>query len=375
MTELNVLSRFPGANATCIDMDERSDPIEIRFSPDPSGGREALWFHLRIVAKAGEPAGDRKIRLTWLFADHVPGGDRAPHCVPVYTTPGRPWSRLKQGEETRAPNGTRHLSWLIPYPDPEMDVAFCFPYPPSELQRLVERSKDFWSVSSIGVTAGGRDLLRLANEEGKAGGKQPGIYLVARQYPGESPGSWVLDGFLRQWSQNRRGGYIVAAVPFADPDGVRHGVYGRNGTADDMDADWPPQSGRREHALIARDLTRWTERCNPILLLDVQATPGAWEHEGVYAATATSENRASAGEETKWCNVLEHELKNEWARNPFSEHDPSVSSLIAWAGRELGIPSLRLHIPYTSVHGNILTTKNYRDIGQKIAQAVLRRKG
>lgn len=372
---LKLLSRFPGGNATAFDTDLTGPLPEVRFASDPCGGSEALWFHLRIEETEPQPThADRKLRLTWMFTDTLYGMDAAAACVPVILQPGQPWVRLKQGEESHGPDGQRQLSWTIPHPAPAVEVALSFPYLPGDLTALLRKSKDFWSQEPIGVTQGGRILQRLRSDSPGGGGRHPGVYLVARQHGGETPASWVLDGILRQLAQTRKGGFDLRAVPFADLDGVLRGHFGRGGFPADLDRAWTDEPARHEARVIARDLERWKARCTPALLLDLQC-PGIGDRDGVFATVAPDPGHPLAKAETKWCNVIKTELTQEFAAGDFQCALDTPGSLTAFARDRLDIPAVRLLIPYTHAGSTVLTPKTYRDIGQRIAKALVRKGG
>lgn len=376
---LKVNTRFPGGNAADVEIVEKGPIPEVRFASDPCGGPQALWFHLRIEETAPDPVNHTKVRLVWNHFDTVFGTGEAPTCVPVCQTPGQPWTRLKQCDETYTPDGRRQLSWMIPHPAPSVEIAFCFPYGPSDVDQLLDRSKDYWQSAAIGLSQGGRRMLRLHNSVGAPGGTQPGIYLVARQHAGEMPGSWVLDGFLRQLAQTRKAGYIIWTVPLADLDGVTHGHYGRDGFPYDLDSAWGAPPMRHEALVIRQDVLRWKARCRPLLALDLQA-PGACERDGVYAYMSKSPETPMGVEETKWCNVIQNELQAEFAAPEFRRL-AGVASRGATPGftdcmrDEIGVPALILATPYSHAAGAILTQKSYREIGRRLALAVLRRHG
>jgi hypothetical protein len=376
---LKVTTRFPGGNAADIEVVERPTGTEVRFASDPCGGPEALWFHLRLEETAPDPARETKLRLVWSHFDNVLGASDAPDCVPVILVPGQPWTRLKQGEETRTPDGRRQLSWCISHPAPAAEVAFCFPYGPADVDATLDRSKDYWQAAPIGLSQGGRRLVRLSNAPGAVGGTQPGIYLVARQHSGETPGSWVLDGFLRHWAQTRKGGYVIWAVPLAHIDGVVGGHYGKDGFPYDLNRAWGVPPMRHETLVIRHDVARWKARCRPILALDLHA-PGACEREGVYAYTGKDAAGPLAAEETKWCNVIQHELQAEFAAANFKRVAGYRSrwetpSFAAFMREEMGVPALSLETPYSHAGTNLLTPKSYREIGRRLALAVMRRSG
>jgi hypothetical protein len=204
------------------------------------------------------------------------------------------------------------------------------------------------------------------------------VFIIARQHAGETPGSWVLDGLLRHWAVARKGGYVIWALPFADLDGVEWGWYGRENLPHDLDRAWGDPPIRHEALVIRNDLLRWKARVKPILVLDLHA-PGAFEKDGVYAY-ADKSTGPTAADETKWCNVIKNELKTDYASPNFQREDQRPSrfsspTLVSYVRSQLGIPALNLQIPYSLVAGNVLTQKGYREIGQRIAQAIMRRNG
>jgi hypothetical protein len=374
---LQVTTRFPGGNAALVEIGSRDGLPEIRFHSDPCGAPEALWFYLRIEESKPDPAQHTKIRLTWVGVDALSGQADTLTCIPVASSPGHTWSRLKQGDESRNEHGLREVSWLIPHPAPSVEVALCFPYGKTELDNLLDRSRDFWRSAVIGISQGARPITRVYNTLGQVGSSQPGIFLLARQHGGDTPGSWVLDGFLRFWAQQKKGGYVVWSVPWADADGVEWGWTGRDTYPADIDRSWTIPPLRQESLVISQDLQRWKTRCKPILAIDLQA-PGAFDKDGVFAFTDAA--GPTAADETKWCNVLKNELKAEFAAPEFQRPDQrparsAGSTFAAYARAQLGVPAVVVQIPFGLAAGAALSQKQYREIGQRIAQAVLRRNG
>jgi len=376
---LKATTHFPGGNAADIEILAGGPIPEVRFASDPCGGPEVMWFQFRLDETTPDPASQTKIRLTWTYFDNVLGASESPDCIPVCLVPGQTWTRLKQGEETRTPDGRRQISWTIPHPAPSVTIAFCFPYGPADIDAVLDRSKDYWQTAPIGLSQGGRRILRLHNNPGSEGGTQPGIYIVARQHAGETPGSWVLDGFLRHWAQVRKGAYVIWAVPLVDIDGVVGGHYGKDGFPYDLNRAWGVPPMRHEALVIRHDVERWKARCRPMLALDLHA-PGACERDGVYAYVSKAQTGPLIAEETKWCNVLQNELQAEFAAPEFKRviTYPSrweTPNFAEYMRTEMGVPTLTLEIPYTHAAGNVLTPKSYREIGRRTALAILRRHG
>lgn len=375
---LKVSTRFDGGNAADIEILSGQEIPEIRFASDPCGGKEALWFHFRLEESDPDPARNSKVRITWKYFDSMAGASELPLCIPVSGMPDRTWSRLKQGEESRSQDGMRQLSWLIPHPAPAVEVALCFPYLTSDLDALLERSTEFWNSTPLGLSQNGNRITRVHNTIGIPGSNQPGFYILARQHAGETPGSWVLDGLLRYWSQVKKGGYTIWAIPFVDIDGVKWGHFGPDGFPHDMERSWSNPPLRRETKIVTQDILNWKSRCRPALILDFHS-PGVCEREGVFAFSGT-ESDGTFAEETKWCNVLKHELQSEFAAPNFQRQDSCVSSIAHppfshFARNAWGIPALNIQIPYAQAAGNILTQKNYREVGKRIGQAMHRRNG
>jgi hypothetical protein len=376
---LKVSTQFPGGNAADIEILTGGPVPEVRFASDPCGGPEVMWFHLRLEETTPDPATQTKVRLTWNYFDNVLGATEAADCFPVCLVSGQSWTRLKRGDETRTPDGRRQLSWSIPHPAPFVEIAFCFPYGPADIDAVLDRSKDYWQAAPIGLSQGGRRLLRLHNATGTPGGTQPGIYIVARQHAGETPGSWVLDGFLRHWSQIRKGAYVIWSVPLADIDGVMRSHDGKTSSPYDLNHAWGVPPMRHEALAIRHDVERWKARCKPILALDLHA-PGACERDGVYARMSQDPAGSLAAEETKWCNVFQNELQAEFAapefkRVPAGPVLADTPTFTDFMRDQMGVPSLSLEIPYTHAAGAVLTQKSYREIGRRLALAILRRHG
>jgi len=376
---LKVSSRFPGGNAVDIHIGQHEGIPEVQFASDPCGGSEALWFYLKIEESQPDPVKHTKIRLVWKYIENMNGVSDAPTCVPVCMGPGPTWSRLKQGDETRTPDGRRQLCWVIPHPASFVEIAFCFPYGQAELSATLDRAKDYWMTAGIGVSQNGHPITRVSNSVGSPAGSQPGIYIVARQHAGETPGSWVLDGLLRYWSQVRKGGYVIWAVPFVDMDGIQWGHYGRDGFPYDLDCAWGTPPARHETSLIKQDIQRWKSRCRPVVALDLHA-PGACDRDGVYAYASADPSSTTAAEENKWCNVIKSELLAEYAAPEFRRVDQrtcrlTTPSFTSFMRNELHVPALSIQIPYSHAGNNLLTQKNYREIGQRIGQALHRRNG
>jgi hypothetical protein len=375
---LKATTKLPFGNARRLRVLSAGETPEIRFTPDPAGGPECCWFCFRLVETEPRPGLDGQVRIVLEHFANLPGGNRPAACIPVYRPQGQGWSRLTGGHEQLEPDGQVSACWEVPYPSPAVDVAFCYPYGPEALQHLVSRTKGYWQQDVIGVSQQGRELVRLRNGAADVGGRAAGVYLVARQHAGETPGSWVLDGLLQSLASSRKHHLLVWAAPFADIDGVMTGAYGKDRYPWDLDRAWSRPCMRHETRVLAGDMLRWKERCRPALVLDLHA-PGACDTDGVYCClpgeAACGETATAAAKFTK---VLRDVLSADYAAEPFTRAADESGRWPGWtlqdfACRELGVPALKVQTPYASAGKTLLSPKRYRDIGRSLAAAMIQK--
>ena len=139
------------------------------------------------------------------------------------------WEQVADTELRTLPDGRHEAVWVVNPRASSFDFAFCYPYLPDDLAHTLAECSGYWHEDAIGVTQKGRPLTRLANAFGNEPAQAAGIYVIARQHAGETPGSWVLDGLLRHAQRALDPAQILLwAVPFAHLDGVVEGDYGKD---------------------------------------------------------------------------------------------------------------------------------------------------
>lgn len=73
---------------------------------------------------------------------------------------------------------------------------------------------------------------------------RPIIYIIGRQHPGETPGSYIMEGVLKTLLSNRfemerlRENFIIKVVPMVNVDGVICGNYRSNFSGNDVNRQW-----------------------------------------------------------------------------------------------------------------------------------------
>jgi hypothetical protein len=353
----------------------------VRFSPDPHGGPECLWFCFRVAKQGSDAATGGRIRLLLQNPDNMLGGHEVQHMRPVVRYgEGNDWRRLGEGTVSELPDGRRCVSWWVDAPDVSLDLAYCYPYGRPEVEAVIRDTDGYWQVDTIGVSQGARPLLRLSNDYGGEDGERPGLYLMARQHSGETPGSWVLDGFLRHIASLGEKAPLVWAVPLAHIDGVEDGDYGKDGFPHDLNRAWGRPPMRHEVLVYQRDIRRWATRCRPTLAIDYHA-PGACETSGVYCYIADPGRYARFHQEAlAWTTAIKGALTSRYAAETFERvaDYPSRWEMPRFTGycwAQHGVCGLGIETPYALVGDLVLTRERYQEAGSRIAAGIVGRLG
>lgn len=364
---------IPCGNAEDVAVERHGDVTKIAFAPSPHGGPEAMWFCFRMVRESSrEPC--RRVRLVLKHYDNLLGAKADATVRPVLRDMDSDWERLDAPEVRTLPDGRRQLAWTVDAPDTAAEVALCYPYGPPNLHALTDACGEPWRSDTIGLSQGSRPLVRLSNDPGEPQGNRPGLYIVARQHSGETPGSWALDGFLRHMADLGDRAPLIWAVPFANIDGVMQGDYGKDNFPYDLNRAWDQPAMRHEVLIMQRDMNRWAARCRPALGLDFHA-PGLCEASGVYAYApdpAQWPDRAKAV--SPWTRAFAAALGTEYADENFervasyrSRWETPNFTTYCWTA--LNLPAVTFEVPYSQIRDTLLTRAEYRKIGARIATA------
>ncbi len=366
---IQIRNRFPGANARLLKQTYGPE-TEIIFTADPCGSPEALWFHFRF--EDPEPSDPRPESLTLsmrFFGNHAEAEDPAQYR-PVLRETGKAWNRLRAPVVTYLDDGQPLLSWTVPYPESRMEIALAHPYGKDELDGMRQKAKGYWQEEPIGLTQSGRLLPRLDNRLSDR--EAHGLYLIARQCPGATPSSWILDGILDSIARSRVSNWAVSAIPFADLDGVLAGQH-ESPMVMPMSESWASPCRRHEVNAIKADLQRWSLRCKPALVIECRATSNG-EHDGIYlsATTATAEIDRHG---QAWANLIKKGLEPDFASERFQRPSEkgTRNQLSSFVQETLACPCVILHAPYTHCREHLMTPKQYREAGRRVVQALLGR--
>ena len=377
---MHVETDVPFGNACEASVRECSDHTEVAFAADPHGGPERLWFCFRLRSDSAGPAAEKPVRLVLLHPDTMLGGDTPAVMRPVVQHADGDWERLGPGTREDLPDGRFVASWSMEPPNPSAEVAFCYPYGRSEIDLLVRETGGYWRADTIGVSQGGRPLVRLSNGDGSTdeGARRAGLFLLARQHSGETGGSWMLDGFLRGLAEAGDDAPLVWAVPLANIDGVENGDYGKDNFPYDLNRAWGAPPMRHEVLAIQRDAARWQARCTPALALDFHS-PGGCETTGIYPFVPSPDSDPDGHQlVAPWADALKAALTPTYADQEFSRVASYASrwetpSGAAYFRSAFGIAACTLEVPYSMIGELVLTRAHYREAGRRAAAAVLSR--
>lgn len=379
-------TQIPYGNACDIAIQVVEDGYEVSFGPDPHGGPETLWFCLRVRRVPGETdAHERELSLVLKHSHNMLGCSLLSAIRPVLRYGDGDWLRLPEGGVMLLPDGRENVRWQVAPPDDTLDVATCYPYGTEDVRALVEETRSagsggapYWQIDTIGVSQSARPLWRLSNTYGDSETPEdyPGLYVMSRQHSGETPGSWVLDGFLRHIATLGGDAPLVWGVPLANIDGVEGGDYGKDNFPYDLNRAWGRPPMRHEVSVYQWDMARWRDRCRPVLGIDFHA-PGASETSGVYAYVPDPDtDRAAYNLVMPWAARIEEVLGQPYAAQLFARvpRYPSrweTPSFRAYGWSQLGVPMITFETSYAMAGEHVLTQADYREIGRRIAVGVV----
>ncbi len=222
-----------------IDILSAETPSDIRLAIREDGAAKFYqWFYFRLTG-----AKDTRCRLTIenaAGASYVPGWSNY-HVCASYDLDH--WFRV----ETKYKDG--QLIWEHEPQTQSVYYAYFAPYP-------IERYRSFVADVAcspladqlpLGETVDGEplDLLRI----GTPGEGKPNLWVIARQHPGETMGSWWMEGFLPRLLDDSdavamalRDQAVTYVVPLVNIDGSRRGHLRTNAAGKDLNREWAEPS-------------------------------------------------------------------------------------------------------------------------------------
>lgn len=374
---------FEGGNVCAVNIERFNDQWHVHFAADPHGGTETLWFYFRVDWECRDTF---KLILTnaeiCLGGRNDKGWSRV-HPVVRHLSGSEPrtedWQRCNGGTVQKLPDGRFKVSWDVQSLTGSFEFAFCYPYTCRELEETLNACKGYWRCDSIGVTSKGREMMRLSNSYGSEEQNCLGVYIIARQHSGETPGSWVLDGLLRSAAENLSPDELVIwAVPFANLDGVIEGDYGKDPHPIDVNRSWfSPMPMRHEVATIQADIERFAKRCRIIATIDLHA-PGAVEADGAYFQQLHPSRSASEAAKRFVELMKGHLPKDLMSENTYRVAQyPSrwmrgneMGEFSRWVWERFAVIATAFETPYSRSRETVLQIEHYKQLGSSLLEGL-----
>ena len=375
---LSFTSDIVCGNGKLIFYEQKKDCEQITFIAESKLFEPApIWFHFQVGGLSG---GDVRFIIgnAHQFLRDDSNADVINGDYPVYREPSGEWKRAPHCEYSLTPDGAPISSFTIPKCPKEVEVAFCYPYSPEDLNKTMSDIKVF-QKALIGYSTKGREMFRYS-AGGSADGKLPGIYVTGRQHAGEVGGAWVLDGFLRYFASEegraRLNKLCIWGVPMVDIDGVTDGCYGKDQFLGDMNRSWTLTfQPRAEISAMVQDVMHWSEQCIPRFYLDF--------HSPAHEVRGVMFNIHSKKHSGMLLDLMEktNQLLKEKGKEPFTANmavegyvgssQGSKNTSNEFFRDKIDVPALILEISYEGPKaGGVYEIKDYMEYGEALARAV-----
>lgn len=372
ISKMKIRKDIPFGNLCAYSLREEADHSVIEFAADPHGGPESMWFCFRLEGSNGDE--NKKIRLVFKFFQNVLGGTQENGQLSIVAKKKNGnWERLGAGRHEISEDGQLSLVWYLNFTSSHMDFALCYPYGPENLAALAGN----WKRDAVGVSQGGREIVRLSNSYGEVGSIRKGIYLIARQHSGETPGSWALHGFLDYFAKSGNNDFLVWAVPLSNIDGVVNGDYGKDNFPYDLNRAWGRPAMRHETSVIMQDMKRWADRCKPLVSLDLHA-PGVCENNGIYSFVPRNSDGIPDQASSALAGKIYESLKDtglawsDFARSANYKSRWETPNFTSFSLNQMKLLSLSFEFPYSFIGKKELREIDYMQAGAVIAETVIK---
>lgn len=226
---ITITSDFDSGNINCLDATDVSN-IQLEIRPD--GKADFFqWFFYKLEGAERRPL---TMRLKNAYAASYVGGWKDYRAVASYDQDN--WFRVYTSFDGRE---------LVIRHTPEQETvyyAYFAPYPASRYRTYVGNIKDAPGLSHdvLGKTVDGQEIDYF-----RAGTGPRQFWVIARQHPGETMGSWWMEGFFERLTDEND----VAAktlletatlhiVPCMNLDGTKRGHLRTNAAGKDLNRAW-----------------------------------------------------------------------------------------------------------------------------------------
>lgn len=229
---IKISSDFDHANILCRDASDASN-IQLEIKPD--GKAEFFqWFYYRVDGASGQ---NLTMNLTNANGASYLGGWRDYNAVASYD--GEDWFRV----DTKFDHQTLTINHT-----PDQDqvyYAYFAAYPVTRYQSFIKEIKgaNRFDHAVLGQTLDGQDIdyFRI----GESSENKKNLWVIARQHPGETMGSWWMEGFFQSLlgdefsgNQSFKDEAVLHVIPCMNLDGSKRGHLRTNAAGVDLNRAW-----------------------------------------------------------------------------------------------------------------------------------------
>jgi Zinc carboxypeptidase/Cytosolic carboxypeptidase N-terminal domain len=367
---------FREESTRCYSFDVRSD----------CNSTDRQWFFFAVEDANGM---ELELSLRNINGTNMPGA--WPYCRPVFSTDeGKTWSRI--AETGICDYDANQFTFRHQFSSNRELVAVHYPYSNTHCMTRIEA----WSkhplvqTNVIGKSMEGRPIHRLMVSDGGSNEGKKGIWVTTRNHAAESPGSFVMDGFIDfllsedPVAKALRGLAVINLVPMINPDGNVAGHYRDNMAGVNLNRVWDsPNAETSPEVLAVTDaVAQWVEQGNPYdFYIDFHADSAAREHYAFHPTRCQLEGQLDNPEEyyketVRFLNLVAGDCADFLPGKGASFMDqPGVS--YQFMRNQYKVLSLTPEGGYNEVtHGansaTLLNPKRHRAVGVAFARALYR---
>lgn len=261
-----ISTNFESGNINHINNVQRKKDVlvvlEIENEPYPKNTKRKYqnWFYF----KSNDV--QRKYMTYTIQNINVFGNDWKGFNV-CYSYDNKNWKRIK----TSFSKKNKTLTWKHRSTKKNVYFAYYPPYTTVMKQKMMMKYKNKKGAKAKTLGKSKVDALILGNGP-------LNIFIVARQHPGESIGSWMIEGFLKEYFSDVQRKVVqdiftFYIIPMANPDGVKLGHWYTNKKGQNLNRSWRHNKTSETNAIKKL----MTEK-KALLYLDLHGDEGASKH-------------------------------------------------------------------------------------------------
>ncbi|MDD5484235.1 MAG: M14-type cytosolic carboxypeptidase [Kiritimatiellae bacterium] len=262
-------------------------------------------------------------------------------------------------------------------------VSFSFPYVCSDLEKYLARIRSSPHVRIRRIARSGekRNIYWIAVTDAAIRTVKKGVWILARQHAGETPGSFAVEGLVNYLlsdasaARRLRKEFEFNLAPMVDADNVARGHYGKDSQPVDYNRDWKSVSRRPVVRAIKTAIDRWAKTRRISVFMDFHA-PGL-RHGNDMGEMPARLARGDLHQYNRFSALLAAQAPkcSPYQRRHFQEHETLAQPghAISWFYRRYGAFSTVLEISYhRTVRGKnrYATPASLRAYGAAIAKTV-----